>query len=117
MKGIDFMLNNFHGIVFGYKVNSTVFYEICGECDDNEYNILRDHTWQIDKDTFIINYEILVNNQDDDNTSFGLIEINQLLVEKKDEIDNFIKYVQRLFGIFDSPITILPQLYYINVTE
>ena len=110
------MLNNFHGMVFGYKVNSAVYDKLHDKCSDEEYDILLDHTWQIDDDTLIISCEILVHDENDENALYGLTEINQLLAEKKNKIDNFMKYAEKLLSVLDDSITLLPQLYYINVT-
>ncbi len=120
MKGNDFMLNNFHGFTFGYRIPTKVMYEtFLDKADDEMYDYLIEHTWEINDTTRIIGVNVLLMiNDESTNIMYDISDINNALNKKAKDIDNFIKTVSDTIRIYNdnSPVPLLPQLYYFDVT-
>lgn len=119
MKGIDFM-NNIHGFVFGYKLTSQEFEKLYYQWleDERDEEVLLNYVWEIDDNTKIVGMNILILNDEEDNSVHSFNDINKIITEKRSESNTFLNIFAPFFNhslttnIFNS----LPQIFYINVS-
>ena len=120
MKGIDFMLNNFHGFVFGYKLTSQEFEKLyCQWLEDNrDEEVLLNYIWEIDDDTKIVGMDILILNDEEENSVRSFNDINKVIAEKRKESDTFFNLFAPFFNqsLTANIFNTLPQIFYINVS-
>lgn len=113
------MLNNFHGFTFGYRIPTKVMYEtFLDKADDEMYDYLIEHIWEINDTTRILGVDVLLMTDESDNVVYDISDINNALNKKAKDIDNFIKKVNDIIRIYNdsTPVPLLPQLYYVEVT-
>ena len=113
------MTNNFHGFTFGYRIPTKVMYEtFLDKANDEIYDYLIEHTWEINDTTRIIGVDVLLMTDESDNAVYDISDINNALNKKAKGIDNFIKKVNDIIRIYNdnTPVPLLPQLYYVEVT-
>lgn len=114
------MTNNFHGFTFGYRIPTKVMYEtFLDKANDEIYDYLIEHTWEINDTTRIIGVDVLLMIDDEsDNAVYDISDINNALNKKAKDIDDFIKTVSDIIRIYNdnTPVPLLPQLYYVEVT-
>lgn len=114
------MTNNFHGFTFGYRIPTKVMYEtFLDKANDEIYDYLIEHTWEINDTTRIIGVDVLLMIDDEsENAIYDISDINNALNKKAKDIDDFIKTVSDIIRIYNdnTPVPLLPQLYYVEVT-
>lgn len=114
------MLNNFHGFTFGYRIPTKVMYEtFLDKADDEMYDYLIEHTWEINDTTRILGVDVLIMcDGESENAVYDISDINNTLNKKAKDIDDFIKKVNDIIRIYNdnSPVPLLPQLYYVEIT-
>ena len=121
MKGIDFM-NNIHGLVYGYKLTSQEFEKLyCAWLEDErDEEVLLNYVWEIDDNTKIVCMNILILNDEEDNSVHSFNDINQIMAEaeKRKESDTFFDLFAPFFNqsLTTNIFNTLPQIFYINVS-
>ena len=119
MKGIDFM-NNIHGFVYGYKLTSQEFEKLyCAWIEDErDEEVLLNYVWEIDDNTKIVCMNILIINDEEDNSVHSFNDINKIIAEKRSETDTFFDLFAPFFNqsLTTNIFNTLPQIFYINVS-
>lgn len=119
MKGIDFM-NNIHGFVLGYKLTSQEFEELYCQWleDERDEEVLLNYVWEIDDNTKIVGMNILILNDEEDNSVHSFNDINKIIAEKRSESDTFFNIFAPYFNqsLTTNIFNTLPQIFYINVS-
>ena len=114
------MTNNFHGFTFGYRIPTKVMYEtFLDKANDEIYDYLIEHTWEINDTIRIIGVDVLLMIDDEsENAIYDISDINNALNKKAKDIDDFVKTVSDIIRIYNdnTPVPLLPQLYYVEVT-
>ena len=114
------MTNNFHGFTFGYRIPTKVMYEtFLDKANDEIYDYLIEHTWEINDNIRIIGVDVLLMIDDEsENAIYDISDINNALNKKAKDIDDFVKTVSDIIRIYNdnTPVPLLPQLYYVEVT-
>ena len=119
MKGIDFM-NNIHGFVYGYKLTSQEFEKLyCAWLEDKrDEKVLFNYVWEIDDNTKIVCMNILILNDEEDNSVHSFNDINKIIPETRSESDTFFNIFTPYFNqsLTTNIFNTLPQIFYINVS-
>lgn len=119
MKGIDFM-NNIHGFVFGYKLTSQEFEKLYCQWleDERDEEVLLNYVWEIDDNTKIVGMNILILNDEEDNSVYSFNDINKIIAEKRSQSDTFFNIFAPFFNhsLTTNIFNTLPQIFYINVS-
>lgn len=112
-------MNNCHGFTFGYRIPTRAMYDFFLEkVDDSLYDYFIEHTWAIDNQVRILGVDILMTDDISVNAVYDITEINKILNKKAKDIDDFIKTINDIIRTYNdiTPVPLLPQLYYVEIT-
>lgn len=88
-------MNNIHGFVFGYKLTSQEFEKLyCAWLEDKrDEKVLFNYVWEIDDNTKIVCMNILILNDEEDNSVHSFNDINKIIAEKKKRIRYILQHL------------------------
>ena len=113
-------MNNIHGFVFGYKLTSQEFEKLyCLWLEDNrDEEVLLDCVWEIDDNTKIVGMNILILDDEEENSVCSFNDINKIIAEKRSESDAFFNTFAPFFNhsLTTNIFNTLPQIFYVNIT-